>query len=148
MQYRKQWVGEGKALNVSGLRRAPWKITVPKWDWVYNKISSVRSIQRRLRGCGQKKMHSSDIYKGYALYKIDVKNTLQQQNSMWCQFATNVFSEFLLLLFRDMLLIFLLYVFSKHVYICVPSSCLFVGLFCFLYIFTQFVGVFLSLSLT
>lgn len=25
-------------------------------------------------------MHSSAFYKGYALYKIDVKNTLQQQN--------------------------------------------------------------------
>lgn len=74
-------------------------------------------------------MHSSAFYKGYALYKIDVKNTLQQQNSMWCQFATNVFSEFLLLLFRDMLLIFLLYGFSKHVHISVLSLCLFVGLF-------------------
>lgn len=91
-------------------------------------------------------MHSSAIYKGYALYKIDVKNTLQQQNSMWCQFATNVFSEFLLLLFRDMLLIFLLYGFSKHVHISVLSSCLFVGLCCFFCIFfPQYVVFFLKL---
>ncbi len=81
-------------------------------------------------------MHSSAIYKGYALYKIDGENTLQQQNCMWCPFAANVFSEFLLLLFRDMLLIFLLYGFSKHVHISVLPLSLFVGLLCcfFLYI--------------
>lgn len=110
-------------------------------------VKRVWSIQRRLRGGGRKKMHSSDIYKGYALYKIDVKNTLQQQNSMWCQFATNVFSEFLLLLLRDMLLIFLLYVFSKHVCISVPFSCLFVGL-SLLFVYFPLCGGFLISSLT
>lgn len=40
------------------------------------------STQRGTKGGGQKKMHSSAIYKGYALYKIDGKNTLQQQNSV------------------------------------------------------------------
>lgn len=101
-------------------------------------------------------MHSSAIYKGYALYKIDGKNTLQQQNSTWCPFAANVFSEFLLLPFRDMLLIFLLYGFSKHVHISVLSLSLFVGLcvafFCILYqSCSHLTGhtccVFLSLSL-
>lgn len=112
-------------------------------------FKSVLSIQRWTRGGGQKKMHSSAIYKGYALYKIDVKNTLQQQNSMWCQFATNVFSEFLLLLFRDMLLIFLLYGFSKHVHISVLSSCLFVGLCCFFCIFfPQYVVFFFKACLS
>lgn len=82
------------------------------------------------------KMHSSTVYKGYALYKIDGKNTLQQQNSIWCPFTANVFSEFCLLLFREIRHIFLLYVFSKHVHISVLSLRLFAGLcVAFLYIF-------------
>lgn len=49
-------------------------------------------------------MHSSAIFKGYALYKIDVK--YGEATELYSPFATNVFSEFLLVLFRDMLLIF------------------------------------------
>lgn len=45
--------------------------------------------------------------------ELMVKDTCQQQNSMWCPFAANVFSEFLLFLFRDMLLIFLLIFFFQ-----------------------------------
>lgn len=60
---------------------------------------------------------------------------------MWCQLTANVFSEFLLLQFRDMLLIFLLYGFSKHVHISVLSLCVFVRLYCFFRVFfTQYVG--------
>jgi len=54
--------------------------------------------------------------KGYALYEIDVKNTLQQLNSTWDPCATNVLSELLLLLVGDMQLVFSSYAFSKHVY--------------------------------
>lgn len=39
-------------------------------------FKSVSSTQRGTKGGGQKKMHSSAKYKGYALYKIDGKNTL------------------------------------------------------------------------
>lgn len=55
---------------------------------------------------------------------------------MWCQLTANVFSEFLLLQFRDMLLIFLLYGFSKHVHISVLSLCVFVRLYCFFVYFS------------
>lgn len=44
-------------------------------------FKSVLSTQRGTRSGGHKKMHSSAIYKGYALYKIDGESTLQQQNS-------------------------------------------------------------------
>lgn len=56
---------------------------------------------------------------------------------MWCPFAANVFSEFLLLLFRDMRLIFLSYGFSKHVHISVLSlyACLWDSVLLFLYSF-------------
>lgn len=92
-------------------------------------FKSVSSTQRGTRSGGQNGKCTPPLSnKGYALYKIDGKNTLQQQNSMWCPFAANVFPELLLLLFRDMLLIFLLYGFSKHVHDSVLSLCLFVGL--------------------
>lgn len=58
---------------------------------------------------------------------------------MWRPDATDVFSELLLLLFRDMLLIFSLYGFYKHVHITALSFvCLWdlVLLFFLVYIFT------------
>lgn len=70
-------------------------------------------------------MHSFAIYKGYALYKIDGKITLQQQSSMWRPFAANVFAEFLLLLFRDMLLIFFIVCFlSMYTFLFFLCACL------------------------
>lgn len=77
--------------------------------------------------------------KGYALYKIDGDSTLQQQNSTWCPYATNGFSELPLLLFGNMLLIFSfcffflsMYTFLFCLYTCPVCETL---LLFFLYIF-------------
>lgn len=63
--------------------------------------------------------------------------------NMWC--PQNVFSEFLLLLFRDILLIFLLHFFqSMYTFLFFLQACLFVELF-FLYIFHSYVFCFFKL---
>lgn len=82
-------------------------------------------------------MHSSAIYKGYALYKIDGKKYIATIELCGVHLPQNIFSEFLLLLFRDMLLIFLGIFFPKHVHICGLSLCLFMELFS-LYIFHSY----------
>lgn len=58
--------------------------------------------------------------------KLMVRVHCSDRTLMWRPDATDVFSELLLLLFRDMLLIFSLYGFYKHVHITV-FFCLFVG---------------------
>ena len=71
--------------------------------------------------------------------KLMVKDTCQQQNSMWCPFAANVFSEFLLFLFRDMLLIFLLIFFflSMNTFLFFLHACCVVFFFSFGIFFTD-----------
>lgn len=46
-------------------------------------------------GWNQKKMHSSVIYKGYAVYKKWCSFTINQQNSTWCLGGAIVLSKFL-----------------------------------------------------
>lgn len=119
-------------------------------------FKSVSSTKRGTRGGGLKKMHSSAIYKGYALYKIDGNKYIATTELYMVSICANIFSEFLLWLFRDILLIFLLYGFSKHAHFSVLSLSLFVQLaflcfsFCILYQscshFTGHMWGFLSLS--
>lgn len=100
-------------------------------------FKSFSSTQRGTRGGGQKKMHSSAIYKGYALYKIDGKNTLQQQNSMWCPFAANIFSEFHYRSEICYLFFYCMVFLSMYTFLFFPYACLWgsVSLFCIF--FTQ-----------
>lgn len=46
-------------------------------------------------GWNQKKMHSSVIYKGYAVYKKWCSFTINQQNNTWCLGGAIVLSKFL-----------------------------------------------------
>lgn len=65
-------------------------------------------------------MHSSAIYKGYALYKIDGKNALQQQNSKWCPFSHNCLLRVpFITIQRYATYFFIMCFFSKHVNISV-----------------------------
>lgn len=70
-------------------------------------------------------MHSSDIYKGYALYKIDVKNTWQQQNSMWCQFATKRLLRIpFITIQRYATYFFIVFFLSMYTFLYLPHVCL------------------------
>lgn len=125
-------MSEAKALNVSGLSRVPRKITVPKWD-------SKRYLCTKWDVVDRRQCTPQLSIRAMLLIQLMIKNTLQQQNSMWCLFSANVFWEFLLLQVRDLRLIFLLSAFSKRVNISVLSFCMSVGLPVFLwYIFHSF----------
>lgn len=85
-QNRRKGMGEAKALNVSRLRRAPWKVTVPKRDCLKD-ISKVFRPRKEEQEAVDRRKCTPPLYKGYALYKIDGKKTRQHQNSTWCLFA-------------------------------------------------------------
>lgn len=87
----------------------------------------VSSIQRWLRGGGQKQMHSFAICKGYSCIKSMVK---MQQNSKWCQPATSVLLKIpFITIQRYATYFFLLYFFSKYVFMNVFFMTLLVPVF-------------------
>lgn len=103
-------------------------------------ISNVSSIQRSLRGSGQKHMHSA-LYKGYSCIKSMLK---MQQNSKWCQPATSVLLEILFTTIQRYATYFFFYcTFSPSMFSCLYFPCfrdpVFPPLFSFFVIITPFV---------
>lgn len=99
-------------------------------------LSAQRQEKQLLR---DKKALLRYLLRAMLCIKLMVRVHCSDRTLMWRPDATDVFSELLLLLFRDMLLIFSLYGFYKHVHITVLSFvCLWdlMLLFFLVYIFT------------
>lgn len=95
------------------------KITVPKWDCLKYISKVFCHPKRNERWWTEDKCTPPLSIRAMLCIKLMVKMHCNNRTLSGVHFATTVFWEFLLLLFRDMLLIFLLYGFSKHVNISV-----------------------------
>lgn len=91
-------------------------------------FKSVSSTKKGTRGGGQKKMHSSAIYKGYALYKIDGKKIHCNNRTRWGvhlpQMSFYYYSEICDLFFYCMVFLSM-YTFLFCLYACLWDSVLF-----------------------
>lgn len=144
--------GDAKALHFSGLMRAQLKKKISARmfkRYIYIKKKRFCPHKDRKNSCWEtKKALLCYLLRAMLCIKLMVRVHCSDRTLMWRPDATDVFSELLLLLFRDMLLIFSLYGFYKHVHITVLSFvCLWdlVLLFFLVYIFTLSARIWLDI---